>query len=110
MRVLCRVLMTPLCAALASLGLLAQPPRSDKQSVYSFSHNVAAMLPLAQLVRSRGRCSAKQRLFLLTLPLSRSLCAPPQSVEVAQSHPGTFTAEDEARARCIFRHAQHTRG
>jgi len=104
----CAVSLTLLCAALASLGLLAQPPRSDKQSVYSFSHNVAAMLPLAQLVRARGRRSAKRRRLLLTLLPSRSLCASPQSVEVAQTHPDTCSAEDEARTRCIALQTQRT--
>ena len=51
-------------AALSSLGLLAQPARENKQTVYHFSHAVAAVLPLAQMVRSAARaafCSAAKR-------------------------------------------------
>ena len=88
------------CAALASLGLLAQPVRQDKQAVYHFSHSVAAVLPLAQLVRS-----AAQRSTLLCRQNAHAFLFA-QSVEVAQTNPDVFSVEDEARleAPCALCH------
>ena len=84
--------------------MLAQPVRQNKQTVYHFSHTVAAMLPLAQLVRQRASAASRVAACMRSFRCF-SLSALPQSVEVAQANPGVFSVEDEARlpAPCAYR-------